>query len=85
MFKVQLTAQDLLFHAASTDDGRTYECLIIDIPTGEKATITLEPQDVADIVAFNMHRDGEPEGFAAMYERLEPKLGHLPINLRPIP
>lgn len=85
MFKVTLIAQDLQFEARSYDDGHTYRCVITDIPTLESYELVLTPQDVSDIVAFNMHRDGEPEGFEKMYERLEPKLASLPINLRPIP
>lgn len=85
MFRVTLIAQDLQFEAKSYDDGRTYRCVITDIPTLESHELVLTPQDVADIVAFNMHRDGEPDGFEAMYARLEPKLTGLPCNLRPIP
>jgi hypothetical protein len=85
MFLITAIFEDLQFSARSNSGIGKYHCIISDAYTGETKTIELEPKHIQMILAFNLDKNGEPEGFKQYYAELEPIFKDWPNNLRPIP
>jgi hypothetical protein len=85
MFNLDLTFEDLRILARSNTGIGDYDCTVSDAYSGETRLIQLTPKQLQMIIAFNLDRDGEPEGFEQYYAELEPIFEGWPTNLRPIP
>ena len=85
MFHIDCTFEDCRIIATSKD-GITYDGTVYDNASGESRSLPTVASDVVQrILAFNLHPDGEPEGFKESYKILEPLFADWPNNLRPIP
>ena len=84
MFHIDATFEDMRMIARS-DDGNTYQVLLSDADTTETHELTLTHEQLAMVMAFNLHNDGEPQGHEDSYKVLEPLLVNCPPECRPIP
>jgi hypothetical protein len=84
MFIIDATFEDIRIRAESRD-GVSWEAMFDDAFTGKFDKRICTAQQVADIMAINLHIDGMPDGYTQMYERLESILAGLPKETRPVP
>lgn len=84
MFHIDATFEDTRLIATSKD-GHGYDAILTDNLTGAQFTLPLKTAHLAMVLAINLHPDGEPDGFEAMYAELEPLLLDCPLVCRPIP
>lgn len=84
MFHIDATFEDLRITATS-EDGTIYNTTFVDNLEGLSRTIALPAEQLTMILAFNLHCDGEPEGYEKFYTVLEPIFKDWSNNLRPIP
>lgn len=84
MFQINSQFEDTQIIATSLE-GDTYATVITDKLTHEAMRFNFTAAQLAMIMAFNLHPDGEPDGFEAYYAELEPLLIGVPVHLRPIP
>jgi len=88
MFIIDATFEDMRIQATALDEGRVgtdWQVTFTDNHKGGSKIEVLTPEQLTMVLAFNLHPEGEPEGFKQMYEVLEPIFKDYPINLRPIP
>lgn len=84
MFHIDTTFEDvrIIAHSAS---GHEYQVVLVGRVSGQMHEMVLSAAQVSMVMQFNLHPDGEPEGFERFYEVLEPLLGDCPAACRPIP
>ena len=84
MFHVDVQFEDMRLIAHSVD-GSVYDTTITDGLTGADRNLNLTALQLSYILQFNLHNNGEPEGFKKMYVELEPLFIGWPNSVRPIP
>jgi len=84
MFIIIGEFEDMAFNAKS-GDGKTWTVSFTDVFTKQARVEELTALQLSYVVQFNLHEDGEPEGFEKMYEALEPIFKSWPTHMRPIP
>jgi hypothetical protein len=84
MFHIDATFEDTRMIARS-EDGHTYQVMLSDSDTLNTHGLELTQEQLAMVMAFNLHNDGEPQGYEKFYEVLEPLLVDCPPECRPIP
>lgn len=84
MFHIDTTFEDQRIIAMS-HDGHSYDVTITDSLSGDFRNVLLTALQLSYIMAFNLHSDGEPEGYEKMYEELTPIFVGWPQTVRPIP
>lgn len=84
MFLIDTTFEDIRIQARS-EDGASYDTIIMDNQTGVFRSVQLTPEQLSMVIQFNLDSNGEPTGFEEFYKELEPIFAGWPNNLRPIP
>jgi hypothetical protein len=86
---VTVEAADIAIQATLPCGERDYVVVIEDssgLPAEQtRATITMPAAHLGAMLSILLHPEGEPPYVDEYYKALEPIIGHLPQNLRPIP
>lgn len=88
MFHIDATFEDIRVIADGiplSTSGINYDCSFMDHVTGATREIRLTDKQLSMIIQINLDNNGEPVGYEAMYEELEPIFKDWPNELRPIP
>lgn len=84
MFLIDTTFEDTRIQARS-EDGASYDTIIMDNQTGVFRSVQLTPEQLSMVIQFNLEPTGCPAGCDEFYKELEPIFAGWPNNLRPIP